>query len=118
MQEHQATRRGVEKRNMDICPNAVRDLLHEMGYRLQANRKTREGVDHPDQNAQFEYINNRVKTFLDADQPVISVDTKKKENLGNYSNKGVEYRPQGKPRETKMHDFPDKELGKAIPYSV
>ena len=108
----------LKKRNIDVCPNVVRELLHEMGYSLQANRKTREGADHPDRNAQFEYINNQVQDFLNADQPAISVDTKKKENLGNYSNKGVEYRPQGKPRETKMHDFPDKELGKAIPYGV
>jgi len=105
-------------RKIDVCPNTVRDLLHEMGYSLQANRKTREGVDHPDRNAQFEYINDQVKTFLHADQPVISVDTKKKENLGNYSNKGREYRPKGMPLETNTHDFPNKELGKAIPYGV
>jgi hypothetical protein len=89
-----------------------------MGYSLQANRKTREGVDHPDRNAQFEYINDQVKTFLHANQPVISVDTKKKENLGNYSNKGCEYRPKKSPLETNTHDFPNKELGKAIPYGV
>jgi len=105
-------------RKIDVCPNTVRDLLHEMGYSLQANRKTREGVDHPDRNAQFEYINDQVKTFLHADQPVISVDTKKKENLGNYSNKGREYRPKKSPLETNTHDFPNKELGKAIPYGV
>ena len=108
----------LKNRKIDVSPNTVRDLLHEMGYSLQANRKTREGIDHPDRNAQFEYINERVKTFLHNDQPVISVDTKKKENLGNYSNKGREYRPQGKPIETNMHDFPNKELGKAIPYGV
>ena len=105
-------------RNMDVCPNTVRDLLYEMGYSLQANRKTREGVDHPDRNAQFEYINDHVKKFCDADQPVISVDAKKKENLGNYSNKEREYRPKKSPLETNMHDFPNKELGKAVPYGV
>lgn len=105
-------------RHIDVCPNTVRDLLHEMGYSLQANRKTREGIDHPDRNDQFLYINDHVKKFLNADQPVISVDTKKKENLGNYSNKGREYRPKGMPLETNTHDFPNKELGKAIPYGV
>lgn len=97
---------------------SVRFLLQEMEYSLQANRKMREGMDHPDRNEQFLYINHKVKSFLHADQPVISVDTKKKENLGNYSNKGREWHPQGKPLETNMHDFPDKELGKAIPYGV
>jgi transposase len=108
----------LKHRKIDICPCVVRDLLHEMGYSLQANRKTREGIDHPDRNAQFEYINEHVKTFLNADQPVISVDTKKKENLGNYSNKGCEYRPKNTPVATNTHDFPNKELGKAIPYGV
>ena len=108
----------LKHRKIDVCPNVVRDLLHEMGYSLQANRKTREGVDHPDRNAQFEYINEQVKMFLAAGQPIISVDTKKKENLGNYSNKGREYHPKGKPLETNTHDFPDEKLGKAIPYGV
>jgi transposase len=108
----------LRNRRIEVCPNIVRSLLHDMGYSLQSNRKTREGVDHPDRNAQFEYINDRVKTFLHADQPVISVDTKKKENLGNFSNKGREYRPKGEPLETNTHDFPDGELGKAIPYGV
>ena len=108
----------LQHRKIDICPNTVRTLLHAMGYSLQANRKTREGKNNPDRNDQFLYINNQVNKFLHAGQPVISVDTKKKENLGNYSNKGREYRPQGKPIETKTHDFPDKKLGKAIPYGV
>jgi hypothetical protein len=108
----------LKKDKIDICPNTVRDLLLEMGYSLQANCKMREGTDNPDRNAQFEYIHNQVNTFLQADQPVISVDTKKKENLGNYSMKGREYRPKGKPLETNTHDFPNEELGKAIPYGV
>jgi hypothetical protein len=106
------------QRKINVCPNTVRELLYEMGYSLQSNRKTREGIDQPDRNAQFEYINHHVKEFLDADQPVISVDTKKKENLGNFSNKGRVYRPKKTPIETNMHDFPDKELGKASPYGV
>jgi transposase len=102
----------------DVGATAVRFILHELEYSLQGNKKTREGEDHPDRNEQFLYINNRVKRFLQAGQPVISVDTKKKENLGNYSNVGREWCPKGKPLETKMHDFPDKELGKAVPYGV
>lgn len=108
----------LTKQKIPVSHNTVRRLLHEMGYSLQANRKTREGTDHPDRNEQFLYINDQVKTFLDADQPAISIDTKKKENLGNYSNKGREYRPKKSPRKTNMHDFPNKELGKAIPYGV
>jgi len=97
---------------------ALRKLLKQKGYSLQANRKTREGEDHPDRDAQFCYINETAKKFMTEGLPVISVDTKKKENLGNFSNKGREYQPKGKPVETKMHDFPDAELGKAIPYGV
>jgi len=108
----------LQNRNIYVSHNAVRQVLYDMGYSLQANRKTREGIDHPDRNAQFEYINKQVKVFLHADQPVISVDTKKKENLGNFSNVGREWCPKGKPIETNTHDFPDKELGKAIPYGV
>jgi transposase len=102
----------------EIGPSAVRFLLHELEYSLQGNKKTREGEDHPDRNDQFLYINDQVKRFLHAGQPVISVDTKKKENLGNYSNAGREWCPQGNPLETNTHDFSDKELGKAIPYGV
>ena len=83
-----------------IGVTAVRLLLHELQYSLQGNAKTREGADHPDRNEQFLYISDNVKRFLHADQPVISVDTKKKENLGNYSNKGREYRPKKSPLET------------------
>jgi hypothetical protein len=96
----------------------VRRLLHGQGYSLQANRKTREGINHPDRNLQFEYINEKVKTFHRAKQPVISVDTKKKELLGDFSNVGREYGKKGQPVETRTHDFPDKQLGKAIPYGV
>jgi hypothetical protein len=101
-----------------IGVTALRALLKKNGYSLQSNRKTREGEDHPDRDAQFNYINEKAKEFIAAQTPVISVDAKKKENLGNYSNKGQEYQPKGTPVETNMHDFPDKELGKAIPYGV
>jgi hypothetical protein len=101
-----------------IGVTALRGVLKKNGYSLQANRKTREGEDHPDRDAQVCYINAKAKEFIAEGSPVISVDTKKKENLGNYSMKGREYCPKGKPIETKTHDFPDKELGKAIPYGV
>lgn len=93
-------------------------LLDEMGYSMQSNQKTREGSDHPDRNAQFEFINNTVQTFLDRSLPVISVDTKKKEIVGQYKNGGQEWEKKGQPVEVNMHDFADPELGKAIPYGV
>src|SRR5215469_15283197 len=102
----------LNRQGYEIGSSCVRFLLHELEYSLQGNKKTREGEDHPDRNKQFLYINEHVKRFLHAGQPVISVDTKKKENLGNFSNKGREYCPKGKPLETSMH-FPDEELGKA-----
>jgi len=108
----------LNRQGYEVGPSAVRFLLHGLEYSLQGNQKTREGKDNPDRNEQFLYINNQVKRFLQADQPVISVDTKKKENLGNYSNVGREWCPKGKPIETNTHDFPNKELGKAIPYGV
>ena len=93
-------------------------LLREAGYSLQGNRKTREGGSHPDRNAQFEFINKRVKAFQRRAQPVISVDTKKKELVGNFKNGGREWRPEGEPEEVRVHDFQDPALGKAIPYGV
>ncbi len=96
----------------------VATLLEQEGFSLQANRKTREGGKHPDRNAQFEYINGRVKRFLKRRQPAISVDTKKKELVGDFKNGGREYQPTGRPEEVRVHDFVDKELGKAIPYGV
>jgi len=107
----------------NIGATAVRLILYELDYSLQGNKKTREGEDHPDRNEQFLYINDQVKRFLQSGQPVISVDTKKRENIGKYSNMGREWCPKGKPIETNMHALnkqqcPDKELGKAIPYGV
>jgi Rhodopirellula transposase DDE domain len=96
----------------------VATLLEQEGFSLQANRKTREGGKHPDRNTQFEYINGRVKRFLKRRQPAISVDTKKKELIGDFKNGGREYQPKGQPEEVRVHDFVDKELGKAIPYGV
>jgi hypothetical protein len=93
-------------------------LLKELGYSLQGNRKTLEGTDHPDRDAQFQYIQEKTQQALDAVQPVISVDTKKKELVGNYKNAGQEWRPQGEPEVVQVHDFVDKELGRANPYGV
>lgn len=96
----------------------VGQLLDDLGYSLQGTRKMREGASHPDRNAQFEYINGRVKEFQRQGQPVISMDTKKKELIGDFANKGREYRRKGKPEPVRVHDFEDKELGKGIPYGV
>ena len=93
-------------------------LLKEMGYSLQGNRKTLEGSDHPDRNGQFEFIRDKALAALNGAQPVISVDTKKKEAVGQYKNNGKEWMPQGEPEEVKVHDFVDKELGKVNPYGV
>ena len=96
----------------------VGKLLAERGYSLQGNRKTLEGSSHPDRDAQFQFISARSKTNLDAGQPVISVDTKKKELVGLYKNAGRAYLPKGEPTRVKGHDFVDKDLGKAAPYGV
>jgi hypothetical protein len=96
----------------------VAEMLHELGYRLQANAKTIEGARHPDRNAQFEYINEKVRKFLTQREPVISVDTKKKELVGEFKNVGRELRPQGLPEKVRVHDFVIPELGRAIPYGV
>ena len=96
----------------------VAELLREMGYSLQANRKTLEGKQHPDRDAQFKYINRQAQKQQRAEQPVISVDTKKKELVGNFKNAGRQWRPQGHPEKVRVHDFIDKELGKVAPYGV
>jgi hypothetical protein len=96
----------------------VAELLHGLDYSLQANRKTREGSSHPDRNAQFEHINRRIQIFQERGQPVVSVDTKKKELVGDFKNGGQEWQPKGAPEPVRVHDFIDKKLGKAIPYGV
>lgn len=97
----------------------VADMLHDLGYSLQANSKTLEGSgDHPERDEQFVYINDKTKAFQQAGDPVISVDTKKKELIGNFKNNGREYQPQGQPEKVRVHDFEIKELGKANPYGV
>jgi len=101
-----------------ITANSVPKLLEALKYRRQVNRKTLEGSHNPDRNAQFEHINAAVLATQAAGQPVISIDTKKKELIGPYKNGGSDYRPEGCPDKVNVHDFVDKELGKAIPYGV
>jgi len=108
----------LTRQNHPISDRTVAMLLKQQGYSLQANRKTREGSSHPDRNAQFEYINRQVMAFQKRQQPVISVDTKKKELVGEFKNAGEEWQPKGQPEKVSVHDFPDKKLGKAIPYGV
>jgi hypothetical protein len=101
-----------------VSDHTVGKLLRGLGYRLQANRKTREGSDHPDRDRQFEHIDETARAAIAAGQPVISVDTKKKELVGIYKAIGREYEPGGTPVEVNTHDFPDKKLGKAVPYGI
>ena len=96
----------------------VSELLRELGYSLQGLSKTREGTDHPDRDAQFRHINRKAREFQAKGQPVISVDTKKKELIGDFHNDGSEWQPQGNPEAVRTHDFIDRELGKAIPYGI
>lgn len=109
---------ALTRQGHPIAARKVADLLHTLRYSLQANQKTREGARHPDRNAQFEHINAQTRAFQRRRQPVISVDTKKKELVGNFKNPGREWRPKGQPRRVNLHDFADEELGKVIPYGV
>jgi len=108
----------LTRQGRPVSPNTVAALLRADGYSLQANRKTREGKQHPDRDAQFAYLNGRVQAFLKARLPVISVDAKKKELVGDFQNGGREWQPAGRPEEVRVHDFQNRELGKAIPYGV
>lgn len=110
--------RELGRQGLVVSSTKVGQLLHAQGYSLQANRKTIEGKQHPDRNAQFAHVNRRVRAFQRTGQRVISVDTKKKAPLGQMKNPGRAYRPTGQPENVTTHDFPDQELGKAIPYGV
>jgi hypothetical protein len=101
-----------------VSAETVRRLLHRLDFSLQANRKTKEGRQHPDRNAQFEFIAQQTQRFLDEGQPVLSVDTKKKERVGEYANAGREWQPQRTPEPVNTHDFPDPQRGKGLPYGV
>ncbi len=108
----------LKNKGHNVSHRIVGVLLHEMGYSLQANRKILEGSSHPDRNAQFEFINQQVIKFQNNNQPVISVDTKKKELVGNFKNNGQEWRPKGEPEDVFVYDFPIRGLGRAIPYGI
>jgi hypothetical protein len=105
-------------KGFSISAPTVARLLKESGYTLQRTRKTRDGSDHPDRDAQFKRISELVSEFLEAGDPVVSVDTKKKELIGDFANGGREWQPKGEPVEVRTHDFIDERLGKAIPYGV
>jgi hypothetical protein len=115
-----AARLATELQNQGyaVSERSINRLLHALGYSLQSNRKTLEGSDHPDRDAQFQYINRRVKAFQRQRQPVVSVDTKKKELIGPFRNGGQEWGPKGQPEPVQVHDFPDPKVGKVIPYGV
>jgi Rhodopirellula transposase DDE domain len=108
----------LARKGHKVCPTVVAGLLRGMGYSLQANSKTREGSKHIDRDAQFQYINTQAIAFLTANEPVISVDTKKKELVGNFKNNGREWRPKGTPEPVSVHDFIDPKLSRAVPYGV
>ncbi len=108
----------LKRQQHPVSDGTVAALLKAAGYSLQANRKTREGSSHEDRNVQFEYINQRVLAFQRRGDPVVSIDTKKKELVGEFKNGGQEWQPQGQPTEVKVHDFPEPKMGKAIPYGV
>jgi hypothetical protein len=108
----------LRKQGYAVSATAVRRMLVALNYSLQGNRKTREGRQHPDRDGQFCHISDRVKARQRRGEPAISVDTKKKEVLGNLKNAGKAYRPVGDPQKVKTHDFPDPKLGKAVPYGV
>ena len=108
----------LEAQGHHVSERSVNRLLHGQDYSLQSNRKTIEGSDDPDRDAQFRSINRRVKAFQKQGQPVVSVDTKKKELVGRFRNGGREWQPEGEPEPVKVHDFADKKLGKVIPYGV
>jgi hypothetical protein len=109
---------ALQAQGHEVSRTLVAELLNAAGYSLQANRKTKEGDSHPDRDAQFARINTQVAAALAEKQPVISVDTKKKELVGDFRNNGREYRPQGNPEAVRVHDFLIKELGRAVPYGV
>jgi transposase len=102
----------------NVSPNVVAKLLRKLGYSLQSNRKTREGSKHPDRDEQFQYLDARMKEHIAERSPVISVDTKKKELVGDFKNGGRELRPKASPEEVRVHDFIDPDLGRAVPYGI
>ncbi len=115
---HDKLATALRAMGLKVSSSSIPKLLEELKYCRHFNRKAKEGGKHPDRDAQFEYINARVEAFQAADQPVISIDAKKKELLGEFKNGGSDYGPQGQPIEVNTHDFEDKELGKVVPYGI
>src|SRR4051794_24472528 len=109
---------ALRERGHPVSHQTVAEVLHALCYSLQGNRKTNEGATHPDRDAQFTHINAQTEAFQQRGQPVISVDTKKKELVGDFKNGGREWQPAGQPEPVRVHDFVDRDLGKAIPYGV
>ncbi len=114
----QALAEELKTQGFEVSSTKVGSLLKSQGYSLQSNRKTIEGKQHPDRDAQFEFIARRVKARIRSGEPAISIDTKKKETLGKLKNAGKTYQKKGNPKKVKTHDFPDKKLGKAVPYGI
>lgn len=110
--------KALQDKGHQVSHSTVAMLLEKVGYSLQGAKKTEEGQSHEDRNGQFEFINRYVKIFQEYGQPIISIDCKKKENIGNFKNNGQDWRPKGNPIKVKDHDFIDKDLGKAIPFGV
>ncbi len=108
----------LQAQGHQVSQRTVWTLLDQLGYSMQSNRKTREGTEHPDRDAQFLYIAEKVQQFQQSGFPVISVDTKKKELIGRFKNGGREWQRKAQPEEVNVHDFADKELGKVVPYGV
>ena len=108
----------LKQQGFNVSHELIRQILKEQDYSLQANRKTKEGGEHPDRDAQFEFINSQTKNFISNNQPVISIDCKKKELIGEYKNNGKEWQPVKNPLEVKVYDFIDKTNGKASPYGI
>jgi len=108
----------LRSKGFEISSSLVGQLLGAMGYSLQGTAKQTEGAQHPDRDGQFRYLNDQAKAHMAAGQPVISVDTKKKELVGDYANGGTEWQPEGRPERVQVHDFPDPEVPKAVPYGV
>ncbi len=109
---------ALKEMGHDVSPNTIPILLERLDYRRQVNRKTKEGANHPDRDAQFEHINSQAIDFQNNEQPVISIDCKKKELVGDFKSNGSDYRPSGCPDQVQVHDFINKDLGKAVPYGV
>ena len=108
----------LSRRGFEVSSRTVLRLLHDLGYSLQANAKVTEGRQHEDRDAQFRYLNDMADSFVDDDQPAISVDTKKKELIGDFANRGTEWQPGGEPERVRVHDFADPALGKVVPYGI